>query len=796
MVQKPKAVKYKVISGYVLLFAVAVLSVWFSYTEILKITPTNRLSDDNARIIRISNTVAALYSSEAISRSAIISADKAELKRYFKLTDSIAAVIDSIKKQSEPSQEKKFDSIQLLIQRKKVSVADIFKFREDHKDDEYYSNAISGMRTAYDSVWQNIKPVTASKRNQYEELAVKLLSKKQFDSLSKLPISNDVYKKESLKVLQEMRKKSFKVNYQLYRREQKLLDENRVISDRLRALLSSLENESLKNSYAEISNARNTMSKTAKTLAWVGAGTLFLLIILAWVIIRDLSINQDYRRKLEILNRENEELLRTKGMLMATVTHDLQTPLNSILGFHELLKNSALTEGQLEYLDNIKESAGYIMKLVNDLLDFSKLENNRISIEEVPFNVKKIIETTCNSLSPMAEQKGIELNWDVEDVLDKNYLSDPYRIKQVLTNLVSNAIKFTNEGSVEVTAKIEGFEIAISVIDTGIGIAPDKHAAVFREFTQAHEGIEKKFGGTGLGLTISKRIIELLGGTITLESQEGQGTIFTITIPCIAAKNNTETPAENTNSIDISGKRIIVVDDDLMQLRLMKELLQNNGVIVTTEANAANVIALLETEPADVVLTDIQMPGMDGFDLVEKIRSHSNPNIASLPVMALSGRRDLEPVQYTEKGFTGTCHKPINFDALKALIAGVAPTTTPVADTTEKSEKLYDLRSLSQFTQNDPASLKLIIDTFTESSVDNCTELIAAAESHDNDRLARIAHKMIPMLKQMEVHSIAKLLLPIEEQTLPFKGAERITYCEQICAQMETLCRMLQKEIA
>ncbi|MFP5438447.1 MAG: ATP-binding protein [Bacteroidia bacterium] len=801
MVQKPKSIKFKVIAGYLLLSAVAVFAVWFVYHEIRQITGTNHLSNENEQILRVSSTIASLYGSEAIGRSAILSAEKKELNRYYKVTDSILNDLQELKSIADIPLKEKLNRVKTLVNRKRNSITEIYNFREKHPDDEYYTKSIAGLKTAKDSVWRHTKSVKGTKKNSWEKLTQQLLAPQQYDSLGKL-VSNDSITVAYEKMLVSMREKNLSKNTELYRKEQKLLQENRIISDEIRTILTAIEKEFVKKSYEDISRTTTALNKTVNTLAWAGAGTFLLLIILAWVIIRDLGINQRYRRELELLNGENEELLRTKGMLMATVTHDLQTPLGSILGFQELLKESGVNKTQGEYLDNIKDSAGYIVKLVNDLLDFSKLENNRISIEQVPANLRLTIETTCNALLPMAEQKGIELCWDTDDSLDRPILTDPYRIKQVLTNLISNAIKFTHEGSVEITGKVEADTIVLSVIDSGIGIAPDKHSAVFKEFTQAHDGIEKKFGGTGLGLTISKRIVELLGGTIVLESEEGKGTIFTITLPYIAAaaadyvlKPDNDVADKN---IEIKGKKVLVIDDDATQLRLMKELLENDGAVVITEANSLAALKLIEGQPFDIIITDLQMPVMDGFALVEKIRSNPRKDIASLAVVALSGRRDLEEAVFTEKGFTARLTKPVNIIALKSFIAGNnfhkndCQPETNIQDT----EKLFDLKSLAPFTQNDPASLKLIIDTFIESATDNCHELTEAAMAYDDDRLARIAHKMIPMLLQMEVYSIAELLSPIEDKTLQLDAIQMIAYCKDICCRMEVLCEELQKETA
>lgn len=365
-------------------------------------------------------------------------------------------------------------------------------------------------------------------------------------------------------------------------------------------------------------------------------------------------------------------------MLLATVTHDIQTPLGSVIGFSDLLKNTEINSKQKQYLDNIKHSSNYILKLVNDLVDFSKLENDRINIEKVSFNFKDLIENTCKPLVPNAENKNIELNWHVEDVLDDNYISDPYRLKQILTNLISNAIKFTQEGSVEVMAKIESENIVISVIDTGIGIAKNKQKAVFKEFTQAHSGIEKKFGGTGLGLTIAKKMLRLLKGKITLDSEENEGSIFTITIPAIKSdvKMLEETeiikaPVSDLEFEFLRDKRILIVDDDTMQLSLMKEIFSNYPVKVTTLVDATKVRNLLEYEHFDMVLSDIQMPNIDGFELVRIIRNNNIKKVASIPVIALSGKRNLNPEDFMSKGFTAFHPKPLKLEELLLLMKSI-----------------------------------------------------------------------------------------------------------------------------
>jgi len=802
MSQKQSSTKGKVILGYLLIFAIAVVSVWFIYNEILKIAiPDKDVNSENKKIIQISSAIANLYASEAAGRNSILTGSSKDFKEYQKLLDSVNNQIEQIKTDSDPAQLGKLDTIQNLLKKKKNSINGIIQFRNFYNQQNTFDRAVGKIYKVKDSLNRSVKPIQFRDNSQMREFLNNVLTKKQMDSLSKLPVSNEKLTSEIEKMLTQVVIKDNKMKYQLFRKEQSLQDENRIISDQLRIVLSSLEKEVLQKSYLKINKSKATINNTIETIAWIGAITFCLLILFAGIIIRDLTISQNYRKQLEELNDDKEILLRSKTMLMATVTHDIQTPLGSVIGFSDLLKNTETTPKQKQYLDNIKHSAQYIIKLVNDLLDFSKLENNKINIEKVPFNFKELIESTCKPLEHNATNKNIELRFDVDEALDQNFISDPYRLKQILTNLISNAIKFTQRGSVEVSAKLENRKITVAVIDTGIGIAKDEQEAVFKEFTQAHAGIEKKFGGTGLGLTIAKRLLEMLDGTIELESVENQGSIFTIEIPAIAS----EIKKYGSNKLQPSGafdflknRKILIVDDDAMQLSLMKEIFSNYPAEITTIADASNVKAILESEKFDLVLSDIQMPQIDGFELVRIIRNNNDPEIASIPVVALSGKRDLNPEDFTSKGFTAFHPKPLQLEELLLLIKAIFKNEKIVNAEIRKSEsngKLFDLRTLNQFTQNDPHALKMIVENFIESTHENCSALKWAAAEKDLEKLSETAHKMIPMFRQMEVHSIVALLEPLEDRKLNLEVNEMKDYVLNCCQKIEELIIRLKIEI-
>lgn len=799
--RQPQATKGKVIFGYLLLFAIAAVSVWFVYTEILKIAlPEKDAGAENKKIIQISNAIANLYAAENVGRNSILTGSSKDYNEYNKILDSVNLQIEEIKKQSDPAQLGKLDTIQDLLQRKRNSINEIILFRNYYDEKNTFDRAVGQITKVKDSLNRRVKPIQFTSNTQMRKFLNSVLTKRQMDSLSKLPVSNEQLTSAIEKMLTQVIIRDNKMKYELFRKEQKLQDENRIISDQLRIVLSSLEKEILQKSYAKINASKAAINNTIQTIAWIGAITFLLLIIFAAIILRDLTQSQNYRKQLETLNDEKEDLLRSKTMLLATVTHDLQTPLGSVIGFSDLLKKTEISPKQEQYLDNIKHSSHYILKLVNDLLDFSKLENNKISIEKVSFNFKDLIENICKPLEQNATNKNIELRCDVEDELNANFISDPYRIKQILTNLISNAIKFTQEGSVEVIGKIDKNEIVISVIDTGIGIAKNEQDAVFKEFTQAHSGIEKKFGGTGLGLTIAKRMLQLLDGDISLESEEGQGSIFTIAIPAIRSevkKDNDDPAAVETGFL--LGKMILIVDDDAMQLSLMREIFANYPVSVTTLTDASQVKDLLEKETFDLVLSDIQMPKIDGFELVRIIRNNNNPEIAKVPIIALSGKRDLNPEDFTSRGFTTFHPKPLQLNELLLQMRAIFRNEKPVFRQHRSAQKvngqLFSLESLNQFTQNDPNALRMIITNFIDSAKENCTILISATEAMDRDKMADIAHKMIPMFRQMEVWSISELLEPIEEQSLDFDKAHMRDYVNEICECIGNLSVKLRLEV-
>lgn len=805
MNKKAKSIKAKVIIGYVLLFVVGAVSIAFLYNEILKAgKPKKEMFSRNQQLIDLSDALTKLYTAEATEGNTSFLSSNTEFSNYNRLIDSVIYKMQRLKRHESQIQDNRLDSIALLLTQKKSHTAQIRQLNTQYTNESSFTALRKKLQETRDSLRNSTYKVDLSKskpglvREFGEYFSFVVADQKLIDSISRAAVPESELLAHSDKVITELIAREDKLKNELRERENLLQIKNRELSGKIQFLLSSIEQEILENSYAEIAQNEKDIKRTTLFLSWAGVLGVLLLLFFGWIILRDLTRQQKYRDKLEELNRENSMLLRSKTMLLATVTHDLQTPLGSILGFSDLLKKTNLDITQNQYVSNISHSSDYILNLVNDLVDFSKLENNKIKIKKVAFNPKQLIENTFNTLKKNAVDKDIVLLYDIEDSLDTDIISDPYRVKQILTNLVTNAIKFTQKGHVKIIGKIKGESILFAVEDTGIGITEDQQKLIFEEFTQAHPDIEKQFGGTGLGLTISKRMVELLGGKIKVESESEQGSVFMFSIPFIKDGNESKKDKKTEIHIDfLKDKKILIVDDDKIQLSLMEALFSNYPIHLTSENDATKVISLLEENSFDLIFTDIQMPKKSGFVLIQRIRNHTDSRINQLPVIALSGKRDLSLEDFTEKGFTYFLGKPLQMDealqVMKLIFEKRKIEALPDFDfktDSESSSKLYDLSSLVQFIGNDVSALKNIVSVFLDSTETSIEEL--KNNLQDLEQLSQTAHRMIPMLRQIESFEIVSILEKLENKEISLDKVEN--YINDIIQKLGALTDMLKTE--
>jgi signal transduction histidine kinase len=333
---------------------------------------------------------------------------------------------------------------------------------------------------------------------------------------------------------------------------------------------------------------------------------------------------------------------RAKSEFLANMSHEIRTPMNGIIGMGELLSHTKLTVEQLDYLSMIRQSADSLLQLLNDILDFSKIEAGKLELEEIDFRLRDCIGKTAKTLSLRAAEKRLELACRIDPKLPNDLLGDPSRLRQIVVNLVGNAIKFTEQGEVVVdvtqqSRDADAIVLHLSVRDTGIGITSEQQERIFDSFSQADASMSRRYGGTGLGLAISFQLVQLMNGRIWVESELGQGTAFHFTAKFGVGQDSGD--ARLTQLSSLHGLRVLVVDDNLTNRRIFEEMLKNWKMAPTTVANAMTGLAELSRQtadgsPYDLVLLDCMMPDMDGFAFAERVRDSSK--LRGTPMIMLS----------------------------------------------------------------------------------------------------------------------------------------------------------------
>jgi signal transduction histidine kinase/CheY-like chemotaxis protein len=364
-----------------------------------------------------------------------------------------------------------------------------------------------------------------------------------------------------------------------------------------------------------------------------------------------------------------EQSEAAKSEFLSTMSHEIRTPINGVIGIANLLKDENLTAQQKQYVEALSFSAKHLMSLVSDILDFSKIETGKVDFERVSFNLTASCESVFNLHKVNADEKKIAFSLKKDPAVTNFVYGDPLRLNQVLTNLISNAIKFTEWGGVTLEYRVatetaRRYAIEFIITDTGIGIKKEEMDTVFKGFSQANTGIAKSFGGTGLGLTISKKLVELQGGTIRAESVYGKGSSFIVTLDfdkhvAIDAANSVVNDLENTSSL--KGIRVLVAEDNKVNVLVIKKFLEKWGTSYKIGHTGKEAIMLAESEPFDVILMDLNMPEMDGREATQILKAHTNKQISNIPVIALTANASSETQHnLLHNGFASYISKPFN----------------------------------------------------------------------------------------------------------------------------------------
>lgn len=827
-----ESVKIKVFLGYITLVVLASLVVWVIYSEILQNSDEKiDLSPTTNKFISINAILTNLYQAEGLERNYSQSGQIALFQNYLDLMNTIRLQIDTLASMlNDPRQRLHTDSIKVLLDVKQQNLKELYSIKKANtstarykqglkkipqvKDTiDHFSNVYREIITNHDSVY-----VKQKKKKFFGRLADVFSSRKKVDSTLQVVTTQSI-KIDSLlekthpadsiagfitSIMTELRDEGVALETRLKEKEKEILINDQTISMQLRQMLSEIEKEELYNSFQKVEAQQARVEEATRLILFVGAFALIAIVFFLVNILRDISKSQHYRQNLEVAKAYSESLLKSKEQFMLSLTHDLKSPLNSIIGFTGFMEDDVeeLTPRQQKYLQNINWASKHILKLINDLLDLARLETGKLTIERMPFNLSRLVEDIVEGFRPQAQKNNINLQLEMKCSSVAVFRSDPVRITQILGNLISNAIKFTSDGTVTVQVSGTGSTdkaewIQMDVIDTGIGISKENIERIFEEFARVSTD-NKQYEGTGLGLTITQKLINLLNGTIRLESKPGEGSHFTVILPLEPASELSPDFEEAGKKIglhispNLAGKRIWLIDDDQTLLEMTCMILQKAGAEVRSFSDPLKAISSFRKDGADILITDFQMPKMNGEMVLQKI---VEINAGPITAIAISGSDELIN---KASGFSAFIRKPFEAQTLIDILSGQQN------DRSENNRTVapeaghpsgYNLDQFKAFAGGDPESLRQILVSFVNTGNQNARLFRQSIQEENRFAVSELSHKMLPLFRQLQATDIAELLAQLERKELENMDYQNyFTMGKQALVKIEEILQTIQEE--
>ncbi|RPH31326.1 MAG: response regulator [Bacteroidales bacterium] len=829
-------IKPKILAGFTIIIAFAIISISITYNGFIELSRTKQsLSHPNKKLILLNSALADIYEAESNIRAYNLTHKEDYLKTYFtflvKISDKVDTLLNLTK--DSHSQKLKIKTIKQLLEQKENVLEEFIELKRADRSSVFYERALEEIAKVQTITNLN-KPIvsrsittTTSKRDTVVERSPSTnsgffgkiknwISRKEkvdttftqvrvethIDTIARAGYLPDSLVGNVVEILNQIRSEQESAWDLASIKELELLKSDKELMDQIRVIVSMLEREELSQSYKRSNNAEEVVHKSTIIVLALGSAALIMLLLFLAVIFRDITKSNYYRNELYEAKKYAEKLLKVKEQFLANMSHEIRTPLSSIIGLTRQIRKSELNPSQEDYIKLLSSSSDYLLSVINDILDFSKIEAGQLRIENLPFNLLEVIQESVNTLRQKAEEKGLIIEVIEENPSNMTIWGDPFRLKQIILNLLSNAIKFTDKGSVSVisgyaNATNDFIRVQITVNDTGIGITPEQQALIFDEFTQADPSTTRRYGGTGLGLTIVKRLTELQGGEVSIESQPNNGTSITITIPYRIKGEQAEKKSDSMGSLNFKRNvHVLVIDDDEVNRVITEELFKSLGISAYSTGNPSEVSELLSKNEYDIILTDIHMPGISGYDIVDLINEYGY----SIPAIAITANSMIDdPNHFTDRGFAGHLIKPFSENELiKAIEPFVEIQNIEEQENEEKrdSDLGYDLSDIFRFSGGDIESAKLILSTFLDSTNKNLVDLNNQIHSKNLKAASATAHKMKPAFKQFKIYNIAGLLLKIETIEDKKENLREVkVLAEELNIQIKPILKSLRKEL-
>lgn len=800
---------FKIVIGYILLVGLLIGAFTYTMQQMNLLTTPTSLRDqlDHRRHIT-HRIISQLYDAESIGQT-LRTGNLNEYYHYLKAMKEVNASIDTLETiLTDTLQQARLDTVRTLLQNKQWNMYAVLEAMRNTPTDQIYQEQLDSLIAQQDSLLStphirrkvithhNSYTIHHKKKGFFKRLADVFAPGKE-DSTQVSNVIQEEYTDTLDEVYSPIDTISSMITgiqhkvFQTRQKETEMLNTRisslRVIgsglSQRVNQLLENIEHDEQEAARTKLMQEEEIRKEAAETMAKIAIAAFVLVLVFSIVIARDITRNNHYRRELEKAKSYAENLLVAREKLMLTITHDIKAPAGSIIGYIDLLIRLVNDRRQQFYLSNMKSSAQHLLALVTSLLDYHRLEAGKMDLHPVAFNPHELLTDIYNSFLPLAEKKQLQLDFKEELPETLTLEGDPFRIRQIVENLLSNALKFTAAGGITLQAEYHGNQFVFSVSDTGCGMTASEQERIFKEFTRLSSAQGQE--GFGLGLSITRKLVELLLGRIDIESAPGKGSTFKVSmpLPSISPKPapGSKEPAITLPKIHL---RIAIIDDDRIQMHLTEAMLHNaaeevKGFKVETVCceQPEELIEQLKNRTFDLVFTDIQMPAMNGFELLHHLRNQDFAQAQSIPVIAITARGDMNENDFQQKGFAGMLQKPFNQSELKKVVKNALnhltvsdniPDTLPVQkdthETSPHTDQPYNFSPLTAFSEDDPEAAKEILRTFAQETQKNMEKLQTAISNKDMEALCATAHKMLPTFLMIEAQKAIPLLKWLEQQ--------------------------------
>jgi signal transduction histidine kinase/CheY-like chemotaxis protein len=780
-----------VITGYCLLVALAIIGIVTIYLEVIK---SHRQNTDNNtfkdELINLSNTLTTMYQAEeTASLLAYIENDNLR-QEYDSLTNRVFEQIDSLRLiSSDQTISQGLDSLSTLLVEKRKYALEMFELmkyinKNVVSESEKRTTITHADIDKLNALLANVTKVkgdtvhtVAEKKGFFKRVGAIFKSNSQ-DTVTHIsngsvsetkelavPLVSDTIVEFFKDINKNAQLRNAQLIKQLVTHQQELYTIKELTGFQINRIMNTIKEKEFQANLDLLKEKNDSLRRSSLIVAIIGLLALIVVVFFMSWILHSLNEAQRLQNHIQEANEHAEALLKSREQLIYMITHDIKAPLSSIIGFLDLVSEDSLSQKQQYYVGNMHTSASHIMDLVRSLLDFHSIEKNQFQLTTVAFSPASLIRNIYESFLPLAQKKKLKFNLNSTLPETKAFLSDPYYIREIVNNLLSNAVKFTPEqGKVTLVTSLEADnQWKISVHDNGPGVATEDQSKIFEEFFRSDKTKEEK-EGTGLGLPISRKLATVLGGTIDIESQKGQGSTFILSIPLNPVAENTVYQPDETQSP--SSGRILIVDDDRIQLALLSELMKKEGLPCICCLSAYEALDILQEKTIDIVFTDIHIPDMEGFELVKRIRESGFPQAAVLPVFACSADCQKSESELKAAGFTGYLPKPCKVDQLMETIEKYTSLKRNTDKIYSQSDEL-GWQTILKFLPDDQEAAMKIVDSFIEETNKNKELLKIAFQEKDKEVVKNISHKMLSLMRMVSAQEIVSLLTECETGILP-----------------------------